>query len=312
MLEKLEVTSLTIKLPFRLNHVNCFIGKGCDGWTIMDTGLHDLEAYNSWKPYFDSKEIKTIILSHYHPDHYGFAGGLQEITGAEVSMTKIDHETALEFAKDYRDNKLQENYLNCGIPEKVVNDMTENESSFNQLVSPHPVVNSYIKAGDKLQLGRYEYEVLDAPGHSDGLVCLFNKEESVLFSTDHILPKITPNISYHFYGDNNPLKSYIESLREYKKLEAEYVIPSHGKPFTNANKRIDEILAHHDERLEKIIDSLRAPSTVFDICHLLFGEKLTSHELRFAIGETISHLEYLIHTGDCSKDIYKGIYQYQV
>lgn len=312
MLESLDVTSLTIKLPFRLNHVNCFIGEGVDGWTIMDTGLHDLEAYNSWKPFLDSKNISNIVVSHYHPDHYGFAGGLQEITGAKVLMTKTDHETAMEFAKEYREGKLLENYLNCGIPENVVKDMTDNEGSFNQLVSPHPDVNTYLKAGDKIKFGKYEYEILDAPGHSDGLICLYNKEKSILFSTDHILPKITPNISYHFYGETNPLGKYIHSLKEFKKLDAEFVIPSHGTPFFNANKRIDEILAHHDERLAKIIEMVKVPSTVFDICLQLFNKNLTSHELRFAIGETISHLEYLINSGECSKDIYQGIYQYQV
>ncbi|WP_077213325.1 MBL fold metallo-hydrolase [Bacillus dakarensis] len=312
MLENLDVTSVTIKLPFRLNHVNCFIAEGADGWTIIDTGLHDLEAYNSWKPFLDSRKISDIIVTHHHPDHYGFAGGLQEMTGAKVFMSKIEHETASAIIKKERDETLKENYLNCGIPKKVVEDMTNTETSFNQMVSPHPQVSGHLKAGDKFQFGRYEYEIFDAPGHADGLITFFNKENSVLFSTDHILPKITPNISYHFYGESNPLEQYITSLREYKKLEAELVIPSHGKPFKNANKRIDEILKHHDERLVQIIDIVKVPSTVFDVCLKLFGENLTSHEMRFAIGETISHLEYLINRGECSKDIFKGIFQYQV
>ncbi|WP_174733348.1 MBL fold metallo-hydrolase [Mesobacillus harenae] len=311
MLESLGVTSLTIKLPFRLNHVNCFFAEGEEGWTILDTGLHDAEAYKSWKAIIEEKEITNIIISHYHPDHYGFAGSLQELTGAKVLMTKTDHNTALEFAKEQKKGKLIQNYLNCGIPDKIVEEMTQNESGFNHLVSPHPQVTGYLKAGDKIQFGKLQYEVMNAPGHSDGLICFYNKENSVLFSTDHILPKITPNISYHFYGEPNPLENYMQSLQSYKKLEAEHVIPSHGNPFTNANKRIDEILNHHEERFMKILDIAKAPSSIFDICLKLFGSKLTSHEMRFAIGETISHLQYLKHKGELSQDTYKGIYQYQ-
>ena len=76
--------------------------------------------------------------------------------------------------------------------------------------------------------GKYEYEVIFTPGHSDGLITLYNKENSVLFSTDHILPRISPNISYWFRGISNPLEAFFTSLKKIQKLDVEYVIPSHG------------------------------------------------------------------------------------
>src|SRR5690606_39125613 len=104
--------------------------------------------------------------------------------------------------------------------------------------------------GEYVQIGKLTFEVIFTPGHSDGLVTFFNKDNSVLFSTDHILPKITPNISYWFHGDPNPLQSYFHSLEKIERLDVNYVIPSHGKPFYGANQRIAELKAHHDERLQ--------------------------------------------------------------
>lgn len=76
----------------------------------------------------------------------------------------------------------------------------------------------------------------------------------MLISTDHILPRITPNILYWFYGDANPLQSYFDSLNKVRKLNVDYSIPSHRKSFYDGNKRINEIIEHHDERLDETLD----------------------------------------------------------
>src|SRR5699024_11833829 len=134
----------------------------------------------------------------------------------------------------------------------------------------------------------------------------------VLISTDHILPRITPNISYWFYGDDNPLNTYLNSLNKIKALDAEYVIPSHGKPFYNANKRIDEIIVHHEDRLNETLGKINGYHTVHRICDQLFNFELTIHETRFAIGETIAHLEYLYQKGEIHREKVNGIWHYEV
>jgi glyoxylase-like metal-dependent hydrolase (beta-lactamase superfamily II) len=311
MLEELEVTCITIDLPFRLNHVNCFMARGENGWTIMDAGLNNSVAENTWKPLIANRDITDMIISHYHPDHYGFSGRLQELTGANVFMTEVDKNTVLNIWDPSKINFLKENYRKCGMSDEIANSLAGNEAGFTSLVNPHPRVERYLQEGDKLVFGKYEYEIVKAPGHSDGLICLYNKEKSVLFSTDHILPKITPNISYHFLGDKNPLHSYFQSLKKFKRFDVEYIIPSHGKPFTNANKRIDEIILHHEERLSKLVGLLGTPSTVYEICHKLFGRNFNAHEMKFAIGETIAHLEYLVNRGECIMEQTDGVYFYE-
>ena len=206
---------------------------------------------------------------------------------------------------------MKESYFTCGLTNVEVFELTGDEASFQAKVKPYPYVSHHLEEGMKLTFGKHEYEAIFTPGHSDGLVTLYNKENSILFSTDHILPRISPNISYWFRGIPNPLEAYFQSLEKIKVLDAEYVIPSHGKPFRNANKRIEELFNHHQRRLKELYDYMKEPITIYEACQYLFQQKLTTHETRFAIGETLAHLEYLYYNHVCEKFMKNGTWFYK-
>ncbi|WP_067726306.1 MBL fold metallo-hydrolase [Oceanobacillus damuensis] len=310
MLDEYGLKVVTLDLPFRLNHVNCFIAEGEDGVQVIDAGLHNEPTIRRWEKELDGKKVTDILITHYHPDHFGYAGALQEKTGANVWMTKIDAEAGLDAWQNKFLNELTDNYQLAGIPEDKATKMISNTREFVPLVTPYPKVNHYLEEGDFIPIGKYEYEIIHTPGHSDGLVTFYNKEKDILLSTDHILPKITPNISYWFHGEPNPLKNYLNSLDKIKKLDAELVVPSHGKPFYGANKRIEEIKAHHKERLEALLEGIKGGRTVHEASEKLFNKILTIHEMRFAIGETLAHLEYLRLEGQCKRELVDGKYRY--
>ncbi len=310
MLTELGVTQVTIPLPFRLDHVNCFLAEGQNGWTIIDAGLNTEVSRKVWAPIIEQHDVKDILLTHYHPDHFGYAGTLQQLTNAEVWMTEVDEQAGLTYWEPDSLRFVNQNYDTCGLPGHLSSELTTDEESFNAKIKPYPKVHHHLTEGMKILFGKYEYEVIFTPGHSDGLITLFNKENSILFSTDHILPKISPNISYWFRGIRNPLAAFISSLKKTKYLDAEFVIPSHGKPFRNANKRIEELLDHHQERLAKTYESIKEPATIFEVNGQLF-KKLSIHETRFAIGETLAHLEYLYQNNQCRKNLENGTWYYE-
>lgn len=312
MLTELGLQLVKHDLPFRLNHVNCFVAEGIDGLTVIDTGLHNKQTANRWDKELAGKKVTDILISHYHPDHFGYAGGLQQKHNARVLMSEIDVNAGLTAWQDHFLEKSDLHYTLAGIPKETGQAMASNTAEFIAAVTPYPTIDSFLKDGEKIVLGNYEYTVVFTPGHSDGLVTFFNEEKKVLLSTDHILPRITPNISYWFHGDPNPLQTYIESLNKVKQLNANLVIPSHGKPFYGANKRIDEIIAHHEERLEVTLDAIKRNSTVYDICQKLFPMELTIHETRFAIGETISHLEYLRNKSEIKRETLNNEWVYTI
>ncbi|HEU5140148.1 MAG TPA: MBL fold metallo-hydrolase [Bacillales bacterium] len=310
MFEELGIIPIRIDLPFRLDHVNCFLAEGKDGWTMIDTGLHDEKTENRWNELLQGKHVTELLISHYHPDHFGYAGGLQQKTGARVSMTKTDADSGIHVWEEDFILEIRRNYMSAGVPEETAVQMTSNTKEFTASVTPYPEIDHYFQEGEKIQIGRYEYEVIFTPGHSDGLVVFYCKEKNVLLSTDHILPRITPNIAYWFHGIENPLGIYMASLKKVRELDADFVIPSHGKPFQGANIRIDEILTHHDRRLEKTLDSVGAGASIYEACGKLFNKELNIHETRFALGETIAHLEFLRHKGEIKREMHDGRWRY--
>lgn len=312
MLDTLGIEIITHKLPFRLNHVNCFLAEGEDGHLVIDAGLHNEETIALWDSVLQDKDVTDILITHYHPDHFGYAGALQQKHKARVFMSKVDADNSRSAWGDKLLNNLLTKYKQSGIPQNISTEMLENTKTFIPKVTPFPEINHYYEEYERFKIGKYEYEVIFTPGHSDGLVTFYNKDKNVLISTDHILPRITPNISYWFYGDQNPLKTYLQSLEKVRTLDAEYVIPSHGKPFYNANKRIDEIIQHHDERLDETLDKIKGNHTVHRICNALFQFELTVHETRFAIGETIAHLEYLRQKNELVRTEVDGVWHYEL
>lgn len=300
-----------LDLPFRLNHVNCFLAEGENGFTVVDAGLHNEQTVKRWDKELDQRGVTDLIITHYHPDHFGYAGGFQEKYGARVSMSQVDAENGLYAWEEELLTTLEKNYGLSGIPDEAAREMIENTRDFIPRVTPYPNVDHYLKDGEKLKLGNLEYEVIFTPGHSEGLVTFYNKEENILLGTDHILPRITPNISHWFHGDPNPLKSFYQSLDKIAALEVDLVIPSHGEPFHNGHERVLELKAHHEERLDQTLEIIQKPCTVYEACELLFNKKLTIHEMRFAIGETLAHLEYLRLEGKCGRELQNNHYVYQ-
>ncbi|WP_102346561.1 MBL fold metallo-hydrolase [Bacillus sp. Marseille-P3661] len=306
MIDYLGIERITINLPFRLNHVHCFLAEGENGWKVIDTGLHNESAVQAWKEHITNKKISDIIITHYHPDHFGYAGQLQRLTSANVWMTECDSILSRELWSSEASEKLTHLYKECGFSPETVGKL----ANVNPQIYPFPEITGYLDEGDQIKFGKFEYEIIYTPGHADGLFCLYNKEKSILLSTDHILPEITPNISLKFTGEKNPLGSYFASLAKIKALNVDFAVPSHGDPFYNVNQRIQEIEDHHIERLEKMLEIISTPKTAMEVCKEIFRRDLTLHELRFAIGETLSHLEYLIDQNKCKKEMINEIWYY--
>jgi len=155
-----------------------------------------------------------------------------------------------------------------------------------------PVPTRHVTGGDHIDLAGREWEVVCTPGHTGDHVCLFDPASKILISGDHVLPTITPHVP-GLSPLADPLGSYLESLEGLRRLgEVSLVLPAHGHPFTDLPGRIDQIVAHHEDRLLQLqrIGAALGQATVVDLSRELFRRAVWG---MMAESETYAHLEYL-------------------
>ena len=286
-----------IPVPFPMKYVYCYLFKQNEGYVLIDTGLNDQAARNAWQEVFSRlniapKDIHTIYLTHFHPDHSGLAGWMQQLTGAKLSMHKNDAEMMERIWGEGSTQtiRMKEMVLDHGVPEQLSKEIIEHMKKLEKHVYPQPNVHVIPK---EVTFAQKQWQVIHTPGHSNGHICFYEKGEEILLSGDHILDQITPNISVWPGASQNPLHEYMHSLQKMKKIAIKKVYSAHGTPITKVAERIDQLVCHHVDRLS-FIEKLVQNKTAYEIAKILFAQKeLTPHQWRFAIAETIAHLNYL-------------------
>ncbi|WP_180953972.1 MBL fold metallo-hydrolase [Bacillus sp. M6-12] len=317
-----NIYKVSLSIPVPLKAINVYLIKGSNGWTIIDCGFRDEETEKTWEQVFKELKIKDnvsqIIVTHYHPDHFGAAGWLQEKTGADVLL--------LDKEKKYLDlNWLDESYpltmkrffTAYGMPEDIASGVEEEHISRYPAVSPHPRKISLISEGDEIEIGNYNFKAIWSPGHTEGLMTFWDERNGIFISNDLVLPKITPNISFQPNSGVNPLSDFISSLTAVRELPAEITLTGHRQSIFNLRTRINEIIHHHKERLEKIYSLVKNKGkdngvSGWDISKELFGELKEPVQHKFAFAESLAHLEYLLYSSELKKKQANGQYYYYI
>jgi glyoxylase-like metal-dependent hydrolase (beta-lactamase superfamily II) len=312
-----------LKLPITmpastLAYVNAYLIAGDNGYLLVDTGWNTAETFDSLQKQLaeigaDIKDISQIVVTHVHPDHYGLAGRLKQISGAELALHDIE-KGFIESRYINMDKLLEQtaHWLDTnGAPPDDKAEMRDATVELQPYVVPiYPDVT--LHGGETMATGMFTFQVLWTPGHSSGHVCLYEPERKILISGDHILPTITPNVSKHPQSIDNPLGKYLDSLDNLKKVDVELILPGHEKPFTQLRPRIDELIQHHEARNLEILVILKGgPKTAYQIAlGITWGinagwQELPSFHKRMAIFETLAHLELMTikgQIGQISKD----------
>ncbi len=296
---------LTLPMPFRLNHVHVYLVEAEEGFILIDTGVNTSEAFAGLKRQLgdlglDLSAITQIVITHFHSDHCGQAARIRALGKAQIVMGGAERAT-WERVEASPDEERADGFLRHGLPPTQATQYAEVLPYLKSLSMPFDV-DVRVGDGHTLLAKRRRLEAFITPGHTPGHVCLFLPDEQILFSGDHILQKITPNIGLQSFSGPDPLGEYLRSLGATLTLGAKLMLPSHGSLVQEPEARIHELLQHHERRLQACLDALGStPTPAYDVSLKVFGSSLDYFERWLALGETLSHLEHLVHQGEVTK-----------
>jgi glyoxylase-like metal-dependent hydrolase (beta-lactamase superfamily II) len=294
-----DIFQVRVPLPFALNTVNCYLLKSEDGWTVLDTGLNTPQAQAVWRTVFETLsigDIAQIVLTHVHPDHYGMAGWFQEAFGADilVRLSPRESELARLLWEGQQARAFDKFLVRCGLPTEMVTTVATSLDETARRTFPHPASFDLLMSGDTIKMGGRQFEIIHAPGHSDGQLLFYDRNDRLILSGDHVLMKITPNIGLWPDTQPDPLGRFLDSLRALQSLEVRLALPGHKALITDWKGRIAELLKHHEERLNHALAAVVGGATVYQASRSIFETaRFSDHEWRFAVAETLAHLEYL-------------------
>ena len=282
------VTRITLPLPTGPRHVHCYVADG----TLFDTGL------GLGEPAWGEFGIERIAITHFHPDHVGGAEAAAAATGAPVYQGALDYAQCERVwgSHDWPD-RIAAWFRTHGVPEPITAELIEQGHAFAPFIRFARDPELLYEGSELSAADNGVWRVVELPGHADGHLGFF-RGDGVLVGGDHLLARITPAVGLYPESRPDPLGDYLNSLERTIELTPRLVYPGHGEPIAAAAARARELIEHHRERLAQVEHALGAePRSGFEVSRAVFGEELGPAQRRFAVAETLSHLERLVVEG---------------
>jgi glyoxylase-like metal-dependent hydrolase (beta-lactamase superfamily II) len=287
---------------------------GDAGVAIVDAGWDTDDAWSALvgglgQAGFAPTDVRAVLVTHIHPDHYGLAGRVREASGAWVALHPADAAAIPDRYGDGMDRLIESSRAilrGCGVPQPDAAELANASVAIRQFVTV-TTPDVLLEDGDRPDLPGWDLRAVWTPGHSPGHLCFVSPERRLVMSGDHVLPRITPSIAVHAQSGPNPLPEYLASLAKIGALDAELsveeVLPAHEYRFRGLSDRTKAIIEHHHERLTDTVTLL--VETPGATCWELTARTRWSRPWaeipifmrRAATGETLAHLTMLAQQG---------------
>ena len=314
---------LRMNLPFALDHINLWLIRDGEGWTVVDSGIATDATRAAWEMIFANElaglPIVRVISTHCHPDHVGLSDWLCKRWNAPLWMTTGEYGFARMMAASLQgvDGTSMLPHFQChGLTDEAMLEQLRGRKSYYPTLVPS-VPASYRRMQDRqvVRIGEHDWTVITGYGHSPEHASLYCARLKILISGDMVLPRISTNVSvFAVEPEANPVQLYLDSLRKYRELpEDTLVLPSHGKPFRGLHTRIGQQEEHHRDRLAEVVEACATPKSAAEIVPVMFRRALDAHQLTFALGEALAHLHKLWFDGVLQRQAGgDGILRFQV
>ncbi|MFM1815703.1 MAG: hypothetical protein RLZ98_2398 [Pseudomonadota bacterium] len=302
-----------VNVPFRgLRQVNMWLIRDGDGWTMVDCGWGDAPTRaaieHAWDTVLGGKPVTRLIVTHFHPDHMGNCRWIcerwklrpetsqTEWLAAQLAVRSLYSDSIEQRLKFFREN---------GLSDELLETFSKGWLLYSNGVE---LADNYkrLKDGDFVACAGGDWRVIIGRGHSPEMVTLYSEARGIYISGDQMLPKITSNVSvFPWEPLADPLAEFLESAARIGREIADdvLILPSHRDPFRGARQRAAELEHHHAERLDLVRQILSKQGSVpaGQMLDELFNRKLDGHQVSFAMGEALAHLNFLVLRGEVQR-----------
>jgi glyoxylase-like metal-dependent hydrolase (beta-lactamase superfamily II) len=307
--------SVPVPIPNNpLRYVLVYVFETDRGLYLVDAGWNIEAAYQTLlaglaHAGFAIGDVKGVMVTHIHPDHYGLAGRIREASGAWVALHPADARL-IDSRYQHPEGLLEQMAAllrRDGTPPEEVTSLQQASMPARPLVSPVPP-DVLIEDGDKPEVPGWDLTAIWTPGHSPGHLCFYVPDHRLMLSGDHVLPRITPNISYHPQAGTNPLADFLASLEKVAAYDVEEVLPAHEYRFADLKGRVAGLTAHHQARFDEVVAAIRdGVTTTWGLAGRMTWsrpwDQIQGFMRRAAIGETLAHLHYLETIGVVREEV---------
>jgi len=306
-----DLWSLPVPIPGNpLRYVSVYAFGTGEGLVLIDAGWGAEESWRALRAGLESigagvADVRGVLVTHMHFDHVGLAGRVRQAAGAWIAMHPADQ--AVFARPDYRSAQravaVEAEFLrglgaSPAEAAAAVGSAAEWER-FTTIARPDRLLTD----GELADVPGWKLRAVHTPGHTPGHLCFVDERSRRLFSGDHVLPRITPNISLQRGAPPDPLGDYLDSLARTRDLDVDDVLPAHEWRFRGLPGRVDAIAAHHERRLAELLAAIRhrPGSTPWQLAgHLTWSRPWDQYsgQMRiFAVTETAAHVHLLERRG---------------
>jgi glyoxylase-like metal-dependent hydrolase (beta-lactamase superfamily II) len=293
---------LRLPLPWPgVPHVNAWALAAGDGIVLVDTGYHEEESLAELErtlALIDRRleDVRLVVCTHAHSDHYGLAAPIVERAGCELWMHPRHEHMARAIADPERSlERRVEVARQSGVPLEPLRRWAEERRDSNPGIAAAIEPDRELVPGVEVETDHGAWSVHYTPGHAPSHVVLFQPEQRLLLSGDHVLGRVSPYFDYGWTPD--PVAEFLESLDTADALDARLCLPGHGRPFGDVAARIEANRREINAKLDEIERALADTElTAYEVVPLVFPEFEPSM-MGWALTIMLCFLTHLEHTG---------------
>lgn len=324
MVEKLEENIYRIGVPLPgnpLRELNSYFIRGEDSDLLIDTGFRRAACREALEAGLEElgsdPRRRDVLVTHLHSDHSGMAD-LFVGEGRRIYMSQPDLDYLAERIRVRFSDPKNDRFEREGFPRGILEEIDRVNPAKQEALSAITDAFMPLRDGEKLRVGKYELELIIVPGHTPGNSMLWIEKEGIMFSGDHVLFDITPNIT-EWPGVEDALGDYLDSLERVRDYPVRRTLPGH-RAEGEYRARIDYLLAHHQKRLTEALEVVRTNPglTAYEIAGKMTWkiradswEEFPIIQKWFAVGECLSHLDYLRKRGKVGREQREGLWRYE-